>query len=180
MDNLNSCQAGPVSSFFSQTASRAKLCVFTRSVINSLGVWHELTLRSPSPTALPPHGEPAVLSRSQAIPVCPVCPRVYGVRTGVSAVPEPVHTCQERLPEAHGHVWSHLARGDGVQQVLIQEFWKFKVVFERRYKVYIGQCVKMLLPYNCSTFLKVNCAVMVERLFLDMVNRKCFLTEMVV
>lgn len=113
-----------------------------RFVINSLGAWHELTLCSPSPPALPPHGEPAVLSRPQAVPVCPVCPRVYGVRTGVSAVPEPVHACQERLPEAHGHVWSLLAGGDGVQQVLIQEFWKFKVVFERRNKVYISQCVR--------------------------------------
>lgn len=106
---------------FHQTGARAKLRVFTRSVINSLGAWHEITLCSPSRTALPPHGEPAVLSRPQAVPVCPVCPRVYGVRTGVSAVPEPVHACQKRLPETHGHVWSHLARGDGVQQVLIQQ-----------------------------------------------------------
>lgn len=73
-----------------------------------------------SPPALPPHGEPAVLSRPQAVSVCALCPGVYGVRTRVSALPEPLSPCQERLPEAHGYVWGDLAGGDGVYQVLIQ------------------------------------------------------------
>lgn len=71
-----------------------------------------------SPTAaVPSHGEPAVLSGAQDVPVRALRPGVYRVRADDSALPPPLSAGQERLLQTNGHVWCQLAAGDGLRQV---------------------------------------------------------------
>lgn len=78
------------------------------------------TSNSPSvslPAAVPSHGEPAMLSGAQDVPVCTLRPRVHRVRPDDSAMSPPLPAGQERLLQTDGYVWCQLATGDGLQQV---------------------------------------------------------------
>lgn len=68
-------------------------------------------------TAVPSHGEPAVLSGAQDVPVCTLRPCVYWVWADDFTLPPPLSAGQERLLQTDGHVWCQLAAGDGLQQV---------------------------------------------------------------
>ena len=67
--------------------------------------------------ALPSHGEPAVLSGPQDVPVRPLRPGVHRVRPHDATLPPPLSAGKERLLQTDGNVWCQLAGGDGLQQV---------------------------------------------------------------
>lgn len=64
--------------------------------------------------ALPPHGEPRVLGWHASIPLCALRTCVYGVWPCNPAVSPSVPAGQERMLQAHGHLWIKLAWRDGL------------------------------------------------------------------